>query len=102
VGVRHDPDAVGRRAAWSCGRAGATPARKPILFNPTKEALHEVGRTDHDFTQLSVMRRRRSKATGARVEGAPLGKAATRQGTATYYGSCVMAMVAGGVTARTL
>jgi hypothetical protein len=27
VGVRNDPDAVGRRAARSCGRAGATPAR---------------------------------------------------------------------------
>jgi hypothetical protein len=26
-GVRNDPDAVGRRAARSCGRAGATPAR---------------------------------------------------------------------------
>jgi hypothetical protein len=67
-GVRHDPDAVGRRAARSCGRAGATPARQPNLFNPTKEALHEVGRTDHDFTQRSVIRRRmkggRNRPTG--------------------------------------
>jgi hypothetical protein len=102
-GVRHDPDAVGRRAARSCGRAGATPARQPNLFNPTKEALHEVGRTDHDFTQHSVIRSTNERQrSGARVEGAPLGKAATRSGTATDYGCCVMAMDAGGVTTRTL
>ncbi|MFT6239044.1 MAG: hypothetical protein ACJAQT_001122, partial [Akkermansiaceae bacterium] len=67
----------------------------------TKEANHEVGRTDHDFTQHSVIRSTRERQrSGARVEGVPFGEGPTRKGTATDYGCCVMAMDAGGVTAR--
>jgi hypothetical protein len=69
----------------------------------TEEANHEVGRTDHDFTQHSVIRRRtKRQRSGARVEGVPFGEGPTRSGTATDYGCCVMAMDAGGVTVRTL
>jgi hypothetical protein len=65
----------GRRAVRSCGRAGATPARKPILTNPTKEANNEVGRTDHDFTQHSVIRRRTKRSEVVPGwKGSPLGK----------------------------
>jgi hypothetical protein len=92
----------GRRAARSCGRAGATPARKPILFKPTKEALHEVGRTDHDFTQHSVIRRRTSDSEVVPGWKGPFREGPNRSGTATDYGCCVMAMDAGGVTARPL
>ena len=40
-----------------------------------------------------------SAVASAKEEGAPLGKAATRSGTATDYGCCAMAMDAGGVPA---
>ncbi|MFT6179593.1 MAG: hypothetical protein ACJAQT_002925 [Akkermansiaceae bacterium] len=46
-----------------------------VVCNPTKEAHHEVGRTDHAFTQHSVIHstnaRREEPAdwNGARVEG---------------------------------
>jgi hypothetical protein len=94
---------------WAGGRRGAAGglARllqgSPFLTKPTKEADPKVGRTDHDFTQHSVIRRRtKRQRSGARVEGAPFGEGPTRSGTATDYGCCVMAMDAGGVTDRTL
>jgi hypothetical protein len=75
----------------------------PFLTTPTKEAHHEVGRSDHDFTQHSEIRRRTSVSEVVPGwKGLPLGKASTRKGTATDYGCCAMAMVAGSVTSRTL
>ncbi|MFT6864386.1 MAG: hypothetical protein ACJAVK_002951 [Akkermansiaceae bacterium] len=65
-----------------------------VVCNPTKEAHHEVGRTEHDFTQHSVMRStnaRREESTdwnGARVERVPFGEGPTRSGTAKDYGCC--------------
>jgi len=79
--VRNGRDAdKGRRVARSCVRAGATPAREPLFFSPTKEANPQIRRTDQDFTQLSVIRStnaRREESTdwnGARVEGVPSGE----------------------------
>jgi hypothetical protein len=55
----------------------------------TEEANPEVGRTDHDFTQHSVIRSTRERQrSGARVEGVPFGEGPTRSGTATDYGCC--------------
>jgi hypothetical protein len=93
---------------WAGGRRGAAGglARllqgSPFLTTPTKEAHHEVGRTDHDFTQHSVIRRRTSVSEVVPGWKGPFREGPNRSGTATDYGCCVMAMDAGGVTERTL
>jgi hypothetical protein len=69
----------------------------------TKEANHEAGRPDHDFTQHSVIRSTNEAAAKWCPGGRdPLGKDPPDKGTATDYGCCVMAMDTGGVTDRTL
>jgi hypothetical protein len=94
--------------SWAGGRRGAAGglARllqgSPFFTNPTKEADPEVGRTDHDFTQHSVIRRRTSGSEVVPGWKEPFREGPNRSGTATDYGCCVMAMEAGGVTDRPL
>jgi hypothetical protein len=102
---------MGARRSWAGGRRGAAGGLARLLQGwkrmsfqntSTKEANHEVGRTDHDFTQHSVIRRRTSVSEVVPGWKGPFREGPNRSGTATDYGCCVMAMDAGGVTERTL
>jgi hypothetical protein len=70
------------RAGWrdSCKRA--------FISNPTKEANHQNRRTNHDFTQHSVIRRRTSVSEVVPGWKGPFREGPTRLGTATDYGCC--------------
>jgi hypothetical protein len=93
-GGRSSFGAGGRRGAAG-GLARLLQGWKRMSFQntSTKEANPEVGRSDHDFTQHSVIRSTKERQRLVPGwKGSPLGKAATRLGTATDYGCCAMAM----------
>ncbi|MDA9829721.1 hypothetical protein N9C66_00140 [Akkermansiaceae bacterium] len=72
-----------------------------IYVSPTNG--RQLIATGHDFAQLFVMRSTKERSDWCQHGGAPAPRGGTmRSGTATYYESCVMAMDAGGVTARPL
>jgi len=68
-----------------CGRAGATPARKPSCGAQERS---DPGDQPRLHTTLRNPLDERATANGARVEGTPLGKDPPDKGTATDYGCC--------------